>query len=166
MKHELKITKRFLSRIREDLYRPHDFAYERVGFVYCRSSAGLLVASGYHPIPDDFYIEDRMVGARFSGEAIRLAMQRSMKTKEGVFHVHVHEHKGEPELSNVDIRSVVEIAEAVTEVNANSPHGCILLSEDWCKTYVLNRSKKKLELTKTSVIKFPLTFFYPRGEFV
>lgn len=166
MKNEMRITKKFLNRIKEDLYRPHDFAYERVGFVFCKHISGLLLASEYRPVPDDLYIEDRMVGARFSGEEIRLAMQRSLKTKEGVFHIHIHEHKGDPELSGVDVRSVTEIAEAIMGVNSAAPHGCILLSEDRCKTYILNKNHRKLEHIKTSIIKFPLTFFYPKGEFI
>lgn len=168
MKIEMRITKNFLKDIRHDLYRPHSFAYERVGFVYCRSYSKdhMLIASTYEPVADHFYIEDKMIGARFSGEAIRLAMQRSLKTKEGVFHIHVHEHRGEPELSRVDIKSVLEISCALSDICPEINHGCILLSEDQCKTYVLDNNKKKLELIKTSVIGFPFSFFYPEGEII
>lgn len=166
MNLEIKITKDFLNQIKSDLYRPHEFAYERVGFVYCKPTLGSWVASKYQPIADEKYIKDPYVGAKFSGDEIRIAMQRSLKSKEGVFHIHIHEHAGEPHLSAVDIRSVTEIATALSNVNSSAHHGCILLSEDWCKAYVLNPVTKKLELIKTKVIRFPLTFFYPRGEFL
>lgn len=166
MNDEMKITKNFLKKIRNDLYRPHLFAYERVGFVYCKAveKNKALLATAYEAIPDQLYIEDKMVGAKFSGDAIFGAMKRSLKTKEGVFHVHIHEHKGEPHLSNVDIRSVLEISNSLSDVNPDIKHGCILLSEDWCKTFVLSNDKKSLKLIKTDVIKFPFSIFYPKGQ--
>lgn len=166
MSDELKITNKFLKEIRLNLYRPHPFAYERVGFVYCKPAKkkGSLIASTYEAISDQLYIEDKMVGAKFSGDAIFAAMKRSLKTKEGVFHIHIHEHRGEPHLSNVDIRSVLEISNSLSDVNPNIKHGCILLSEDCCKTYVLSDDKKSLQLIKTYVVKFPFSIFYPKGE--
>jgi hypothetical protein len=165
MNHEMKITNRFLKEIRKNLYRPHSFAYERVGFVYCKATKeGSLIASTYEAIADELYKKDKMVGAKFSGDAIFAAMKRSLKTKEGVFHIHIHEHKGEPHLSGIDIKSVLEISNSMADVNPNVKHGCILLSEDWCKTYVLTNDKKRLEAIKTNVIKFPFSILYTKGE--
>lgn len=162
---QFKITKRFLKLIRHDLYHPHSFAFERVGFTYCRmeGAGGALLATDYVPISDDLYIEDKYVGARFSGEAIRLAMQRSMKNKEGVFHTHIHEHKGDPELSSVDIRSVIEISKALCEVSPGLLHGCVLLSENRCKVFIFDKVANKLVQIKTNEIGFPFSIFYPKG---
>ena len=164
MKKELQITKKFLNQIRHDLNRPHEFAYERVGFVFAKSesSNGSLIASAYQPIADENYIKDMMVGAKFSGEVIPKAMQRSLKTREAVFHIHIHDHTGEPELSGIDIRSVTEIASAVSEVCPETSHGCILLSEDSYKTYVLDKNKR-LQKIKTQIVGFPFSLFYPNG---
>lgn len=57
-----RTTSDFLSRVREDLSRPHAFAHERVGFITVRAASAnkiiVLLAEDYYPVADDDYIED------------------------------------------------------------------------------------------------------------
>ena len=83
MKATLRITRVLLADIQRDLERPHDFASERVGFVFCRfgstGAAGLVVlAHEYMPVADDHYIDDARFGALIGPDPPWLADVRSM----------------------------------------------------------------------------------------
>jgi hypothetical protein len=54
----------------------------------------VLLAEGYHPVADDDYIDDPTVGAMMGQEAIRKALKVALLQPVGMFHVHVHEHRG------------------------------------------------------------------------
>lgn len=158
MKTQFKISRPYLDEIKADLLRPHEFAYERVGFLYGVHSSNLILAQEYEAINDSDYIHDEKIGARFSGDVIRRALERSMRTRQSVFHTHIHDHAGEPFLSSVDVKSVVEISRSLTAVNPDVEHGCLILSNDQCKAYILKDSGR-LEPILTSVIGFPNTVF-------
>lgn len=161
MNYEFRITDELLKAVRLDLERPHEFAFERVGFIHCNNSVNkkLILATSYGPVGDSKYIPDRFVGAKFSGEEIRAVMEYSLQTKQSIFHVHLHEHLGEPELSKVDQKSIIEITNSVTEVNPSVRHGCILLSDNHCKAYLLSESRKELVQIKATVVGFPIQIF-------
>lgn len=126
--------------IREDLQRPHAHAAERVGFVSCRfgaSEQGLLIlAHGYHPVADEHYEYDPMVGARFSSAALRSAFQLALSNEVGIFHVHLHDHRGLPRPSSVDRREWAKFVPNFWHVQPDLPHGALLFSRDrlngWC----------------------------------
>lgn len=158
MKTQFKISRRYLDEIKTDLLRPHEFAYERVGFLYGTQSFNLILAQEYEEINDSDYIFDEKVGARFSGDVIRRALERTMRTKQSVFHTHIHDHDGEPFLSSVDVKSVMEISRSLMAVNPDVEHGCLILSNDQCKAYLLKASGR-LEPVLTSVIGFPNEVF-------
>jgi len=118
MKVHIKLTGALHTEILRDLKRPHPFAAERVGFVFGRRGtlAGeqcLIVLTRYHSIPDDQYLEDHAVGARIGSEALTSAMQAvylGRPAREGIFHIHMHCHSGEPipqlrEIENLLIES-------------------------------------------------------------
>jgi hypothetical protein len=110
MKVHIKLTGALHADILRDLMRPHPFAAERVGFVFGRlgslSDGGRLVLlTRYHSIPDDQYVEDRTVGARIGSEALTWAMQavyHGRPAREGIFHIHLHGHRGETGMSVTD----------------------------------------------------------------
>jgi hypothetical protein len=120
--------------ILEDLKRPHEFAFERVGFVSCRAAAikdGVMVlAASYQTVADENYLEDKKVGARINGAALREAMQTSLDQNAGMFHVHLHEHKGQPRPSTIDRIESRKFIPDFFNVTPNLPHGTIILSED------------------------------------
>lgn len=120
--------------IHEDLQRPHTFAFERVGFVECRAAdieGGILVlATSYHPVSDEHYVRDDSVGARISGAAFRSAMQSSLSNRTGVFHIHMHEHRGPPIPSSTDRKESRKFVPDFFNVTPSMPHGTLILSKD------------------------------------
>jgi len=130
----LRINNTLFSEIVDDLRRPHEYAHERVGFMFCRQSAlrsgSLLLAYRYTPIRDDQYLEDRTVGARFDGSCIRDAMQIALTEGCSVFHVHLHEHRGQPRFSGIDTRAMQEIMPCFVNLRPDRLHGALVLSLD------------------------------------
>src|SRR5882762_4524 len=90
----LRMTRRFAARIVSDLGRPHDYAHERVGFLYCSTTRAaddwIVFPSHYNPVGDDRYVDDPSVGASIDGTAIRAALQKALDTGLSCFHVHLH----------------------------------------------------------------------------
>lgn len=130
----LRISNTLSGEMLRDLRRPHRYAAERVGFMFCRQSAlrsgKLLLAYKYEPIGDDQYLEDHTVGARFDGSSIREAMQMALAEGSSVFHVHLHEHRGPPRLSGVDRREMQQIMPCFVNVRPDRIHGALVLSVD------------------------------------
>ena len=76
-----RVPDQLYRRVREDLARPHEFAAERVGFLWARlgnrvGDERLVLFRGYHAVPDDQYIDDPRSGARIKSTDILEAMQR------------------------------------------------------------------------------------------
>jgi hypothetical protein len=130
----LRITDTLFAEMVGDLRRPHEFAHERVGFVFCRQSplrsGNLLLAYNYKPIRDDQYLEDCTVGARFDGSCIREAMQTALTEGCSVFHVHLHEHNGQPRFSGVDTREMQQVMPCFVNLRPDRLHGALILSRD------------------------------------
>jgi hypothetical protein len=118
----------------EDLQRPHEFAYERVGFVGCRAAAitgGILIlAASYKGVADENYLRDKTVGARINGSALREALQTSLTERAAMFHVHLHEHNGQPAPSFTDTKESRKFIPDFFNVTPALPHGTLILSED------------------------------------
>lgn len=118
----------------EDLRRPHSFAYERVGFFGCRAAAIsngiMIIAESYDRVADENYLQDPLVGARINGNAIRTALQLGLTKGLGLFHVHVHEHKGIPSPSRTDLHESRKFVPDFFNVTPSMPHGTLILSED------------------------------------
>ncbi len=130
----LKLANRLVEEMRSDLRRPHEFAYERVGFLYCKQSAlrsgNLLLAVRFQPIRDDQYIADPTVGARFDSSSIRTAMQTALSEGLATFHVHLHEHSGRPHLSGTDEREMRALMPCFVNLRPDRFHGALVLSGD------------------------------------
>jgi len=133
MKLLLRATNRFLDEVRRDLRRPHPFAAERVGFVTTRAARGhdhmVLIAQAYHPVADADYLDDPRVGAMMGSEAIRKALEIALRLPVGMFHIHLHDHEGDPGFSAVDRREQLKFVPDFFKVRA-MPHGALVLSAD------------------------------------
>jgi hypothetical protein len=124
--------------VRHDLHRRHPFAAERVGFLLCRAGSltgdGLVIlAGGYHSVEDDDYLDDPKVGAMMGPAAIRKGMQRAYNGGAqdiGLFHVHMHEHRGVPGFSRVDLTESMKFVPDFFNAVPAMPHGAIVLSLD------------------------------------
>lgn len=140
MNIHFKLTTRLEERVRSDLARSHAYAAERVGFVTVRfgwSNNELLILShGYRSVADNHYEADRTVGARISGAAIRDALQSAITFNVGIFHVHLHDHRGQPRPSAVDWAEWARFVPNFWHVRPDFVHGSLLLSSDriagWC----------------------------------
>ena len=132
---EMKLTAKLYEGILNDLRRPHEFAAERVGFCQVRQTqtnkGALLLVVGYWPVADEHYIPNPSIGARIGEQAITAAVHlayQGRQTSTGVFHVHLHDHKGLPAMSRVDRSSIPQIVDGLQQTNANAPHGFIIFS--------------------------------------
>lgn len=134
MKVHFKIERKLYKTIYEDLLRPHPFAEERMGFIVCKPSpAGnstLILAHSYLVTPDEWYIPDERFGCVFNSDAMRAAMQAALSQKASIFHVHLHDHYGEPWFSRADLREMREFVPNFWNVQPDYPHGAIVLSQD------------------------------------
>src|SRR5713226_3783448 len=144
MKVIVKLTGALHAEILRDLTRRHPFAAERVGFVSARigtlvDDGRLILLTRYHSIPDDEYVNDPSVGARIGSAAITWAMQAAYHgrpQREGVFHIHLHGHRGETGMSGVDNREIPPMIPGFQSVGRDAVHGFVILSLDHGSTWV------------------------------
>ena len=171
MRVDIKLTGRLYDEIVQGLGRPHPFAEERVGFVFSRmgslSGEGrLILLTRYHSIPDDQYIEDASVGARIGSEALVWAMQavyQGRSAREGIFHIHIHPYRGEPNMSRVDSRDLPKLMPGFQSVGSEAAHGIIILSLDHGAGWVwLPACKKPIFADTVSVVGVPIGVFERR----
>jgi len=168
MKVHIKLTGALHTEIMRDLMRPHPFAAERVGFVFGRlgslSDGGRLVLlTRYHSIPDEQYVEDETVGARIGSEAMTWAMQavyHGRPTREGIFHIHLHGHKGETGMSATDTREIPRLMPGFQSVGREAGHGIIILSLDHGSCWLWTPgSAEPVQASCMSVIGAPIGVF-------
>lgn len=134
MKLHFKAPLGFFDAVRNDVRRPHPFAAERVGFVIAGAAAAgpdvLLLARGYLPVEDGDYIVDPRVGAMIGPGGMRKALQEAYRTRSGLFHIHMHEHRGPPSFSSIDRRESNRFVPSFFNASPKVPHGVLLLSAD------------------------------------
>lgn len=131
----LRIPQQLLEDIHGDLFRPHRFAAERVGFLTCgigNSATGELIFLGHrwHAVADDDYVRNPSVGAEIGGSAFRKILQFAYQNPVAVFHVHRHDHRGKPAFSPLDVRSSNQFVPSFFNVRRELPHGVLVLSLD------------------------------------
>lgn len=160
-----RFLRQLYVRVREDLARGHQFAYERVGFLSAklgnRSGDGpLILFTNYHPVPDDQYIKDPYAGARINSDAIRDAMQRVLDSDDGMFHVHGHSHRGKPGFSPMDLEETPRIVSGLQVAGPTQAHGMVLLSNDQCIAYVwMPGTGEPVVADKVAVVGYPFEIF-------
>jgi hypothetical protein len=150
----------------QDLRRPHPFAAERVGFFSTAlkrvsKKAAILTVSDYHPVRDEYYIDDPSVGAKINSSAIRQAMQRILTTKRGCFHVHLHDHGSRPAPSSTDQESLPSLIESFSHINRELANGYLILSRDsFFAAIRIDGAKQLLHPAKVSVVGYPSRFSF------
>ncbi len=142
MKVQVRIPAAVYEAARADLARPHAFAAERVGFFsaalgFPEERRAYVLLTRYVPIPDEQYVHDPGAGARIGTVAIREAIQRVLDEGSGQFHVHMHEHYGQPRPSFMDSRETPRLIESLAAAGPGSAHGAIILSRDsaWARVW-------------------------------
>jgi hypothetical protein len=162
MRIAFKITTELLRQTRDLLARPHRFAAERVGFFSCRVGAlrpngWVILAHDFHPVADNDYLCDPSVGAMMGPSAIRKALQFAMNNEVGMFHVHVHEHRGKPGFSKIDLRETANFVPDFWHVRPHLVHGAVVLSLNSATGLCWHpQSAKPLPITEFSVVGAPM----------
>lgn len=133
MRAVFKITRAGLEAIRLDLRRPHDFAFERVGFIACRfgqlGADGLaILAAEYLSVADEDYVNAPGYGALIGAEAFRKALQYVHQNEVGLFHLHEHPGRGRPQFSRTDEREMPKFVPDFFHVRDDVAHGALVLS--------------------------------------
>jgi hypothetical protein len=167
MKYQIRILTELHDAIQKDLNRPHAFAVERVGFLFTRQgkashNSEIILAADYLAVPDDFYIEEDtslFPVASINSEAIRQTMGRLLRTGEGVFHVHIHEHAGRPYFSQIDLSSIPKLAQSFHNISPHACHGGIVFSNDNGAGFVLAPAPVQNVPLDISIIGNPLRIF-------
>lgn len=161
MSLQIRIERRVFEEVRKDLARPHKVAHERIGFL--SASVGnqkgveqIVLLHDYVSVPESFYIRDHLVGARINGDAIRMAMQKIMDSKKGLFHVHAHPGIGKPFFSRTDLNEQPKLLKDFRKVGKDYIHGLFLLSEDSCSSLAFFPNGSSLEkVDSISIVGFP-----------
>jgi len=146
-----------------DLRRPHPFAGERVGFLYCRLANAkadhlIILMTAYVPLADERYLPDPTVGARIDSAAIRSAMQGVIDRGEGVFHTHLHPWPGRPTFSLTDRTELPKLVSSFQTVGQSQAHGLFLLSDNEAYADVwLPGHKKPTAASRINLVGFPMS---------
>lgn len=129
-----KIPSAILVVAKNDLHRPHPFAFERVGYFLAglanAADGPLILVREYMPVADDDYLPDPAVGAMMGPGAIRKAQERALFAGDAIFHVHSHGGHGLPGYSDVDLSEYPKFVPDFLKVAKKRLHGAILLSND------------------------------------
>lgn len=158
----LKIPRELYTEIKDDLNRKHEYAYERVGFVFGKvgvinKNNQIVILSQYLTVADKNYIDDPRVGASINSEAIRIVLQKALNEASCVFHVHTHSWKGKPELSSSDIKGIIPLLPSFFAINPSGIHGILLLSQDSVAAWILlSNSNNITRISRISIIGYPI----------
>ncbi len=164
---KIKLMGVLYEEMLHDLKRPHPFAAERVGFATGRigtlAGGQLILLTGYHVIPDHQYLKDHKVGARIGSEAITWAMQAAYhgrSSREGVFHIHLHPHRGQTGMSGTDSREIPPMVSGFKSVGREAAYGIIILSLNHGSAWVwLPGSDESISAANVAVIASPIGVF-------
>jgi hypothetical protein len=162
-KISFKITSSLDRKIRYNLQTKHKFAAERVGFIACKVAEiegdGLVIlAKDYYPVADEDYIDDLSVGAMMGPAAIRKALQIAYKENMCMFHVHMHEHRGIPRFSKIDLRESAKFIPDFWNVRPKLPHGTMVFSHNAASGLCwIPEPKNILPITDITVTGSPLS---------
>ena len=160
----IRLSKALVKAMEADLRRPHPFAAERVGFLSVatgRAEGSELLVMGleYHPVAEDHYIEDSQVGVKIGVGAIREAVDRVRLSRRGLFHVHLHEHRGVPRFSSTDRREQPRLVESFRRVGGRVPHGMLVLSDDRASAWVwLPGASTPVRPKMITIVGYPMAF--------
>ena len=159
----IRVSRALFEEMKADLLRPHPFAAERVGFLSVATGRGeggelLVLGHEYLPVAEAHYIEDPHVGVKVGVGAIRESVDRVRLSRRGLFHVHLHEHRGAPGFSSTDRREQPRLVESFRRVGAHAPHGMIVLSNDSATAWVwLPGASAPVRPRMITIVGYPMT---------
>lgn len=167
-KISFKITNQLDRAIRSNLQTKHRFAAERIGFIACKVASldddGLiLLAKDYYSVEDEDYIDDISVGAMMGPAAIRKALKIAYIEDMCMFHVHMHDHRGIPRFSKIDLMESAKFVPDFWNVRPKLPHGTLVLSHNAASGLCWTPDKKEvLPITDITIVRSPLLKIWTR----
>jgi len=171
MTTEIRIPRGLYEAVLADLRRPHDFAFERVGFLKGRLCSPqrdqrLILLHDYRPVSDEHYRPDDTVGANIGEAAMSTAMKAAFDgraTCDGVFHVHLHDEDGFTGMSRVDARELPKLPPGFASIGKTAVHGVVILSKNHGSAWEYSTDEKRLvEVPRIVVVGAPLAIFDKR----
>jgi hypothetical protein len=158
----IRIARSLLAKIEADLHRPHAFAAERVGYLLARWAADdracVLLPFDYLPVADDHYIDDPSVGARFSGAAIRAALQATLDHGCACLHVHAHPPVM-PYFGGLDLAEQDRLIPSFIATVPSAPHGALLLHGTGGIARIWGPGRGRPPASgRVTTVGFPMTF--------
>jgi hypothetical protein len=158
----IRLTRTLAEYALRDLRRPHQYASERVGFLYGKrveAEEALILMTHYRAVADERYINDPTVGARIDGGAIRNAMQEAIDTKTGLFHTHIHDFGGRLDFSAVDNRELPKLVPAFQAAGGANATGLFLFGQKSAIADVwLPGGAQSRRASRICVVGFPFEF--------
>ncbi|HTR77878.1 MAG TPA: hypothetical protein VMH39_07195, partial [Gemmatimonadaceae bacterium] len=101
--------------------------------------------------------DDDRFGAVIGAGAFRRALERTLTDALGIFHVHMHAHRGMPSPSQIDLRETTRFVPDFFHVQGALPHGALILSRDAISGRVwLSERASPMSVTATMVVGAPL----------
>jgi len=169
---EIRLTRGLYTKVKADLDRPHEFAHERVGFLFGKYVARgelqpLVLLTRYQPVADEHYSPSEEFGALIGSDSILTTMQELRNrrgSRECAFHVHMHLHKGQPGLSRADRRGLPPLIPSFQRMSPDGCHGLLILSEDHGLAWTWSPGNSTPEIARTIFITgYPMAI-YPHKE--
>jgi hypothetical protein len=158
----VRCPRAFHAAMVADLERKHDFAFERVGWVFAKTSATpdtvLLFPIEYMPVKDEDYVHNDAVGACFNAASIREALQRSRNTGLSCLQTHLHDHRGHTRFSRVDTRTIDNLAPSFGAMAPKVPHGGLVLSRDSATARIWLPNCMSSTMARVVLVGFPMLF--------
>jgi hypothetical protein len=135
MKSIFRISQSLLETVRKDLLRPHPFAAERVGFLVCRFGWApkgdlLILTASYIAVGEQDYVDNPRFGALLGPSGFSRIFGFAFQNDVGIFHIHVHHHRGRPGFSGIDRAEMAKYVPDFFNVRQRRPHGAIVASLD------------------------------------
>jgi hypothetical protein len=83
-------------------------------------------------------------------------MQGALDLHAGIFHVHRHDHHGQPRFSGIDVKSLLEFLPAFARIHPEQVHGALLFSQTEIRAvYWDGKSERLKPIPKIVLVGFP-----------
>ena len=160
---QLRVPSTLYRQAWSDLQRDHPIAHERVGFFFAEwAHVGgdlQIFPVSYAPVDDHHYIDAPPAGATINSDAIRAALQTSLTTGRGVWHVHLHPD-WLPDFSGLDLDEQDKLMRSFADLTPAAPHGALVFTRNSCIARVwLPRRGGIVMADEVNIVGWPMRKF-------
>lgn len=115
-----------------DIKRPHEFAFERVGYFLGKhdNNENKVMIDDWYTFEDSMYEQNDEVGARIGSVGMKSLMVKALSTNKVFFQFHLHDFAEIPDFSFVDLKSLKEIVPALFSFSTAKLHGALVGNEE------------------------------------